>query len=149
MDSDFSFLVTMATLPKAEALIAKLKPAMPLPKIKKSVLNSIDDFPLNNGCQKFVYKTSRLLYKDFIFLAKKIIGKEQNLIVLGIESSCDETAAAVVVNGKILSNVIASQIKDHSKYGGVVPEIASRKHIEAINPVLQQAMADAHVTFRK
>jgi len=88
-----------------------------------------------------------LLYKDFIFLAKKIIGKEQNLIVLGIESSCDETAAAVVDNRKILSNVIASQIKDHSKYGGVVPEIASRKHIEAINPVVQQAMADAHVTF--
>jgi N6-L-threonylcarbamoyladenine synthase len=90
-----------------------------------------------------------LLYKDFIFLAKKIIGKEQNLIVLGIESSCDETAAAVVDNRKILSNVIASQIKDHSKYGGVVPEIASRKHIEAINPVLKQAMADAHVTFQE
>ena len=90
-----------------------------------------------------------LLYKDFIFLAKKIIGREQNLIVLGIETSCDETAAAVVDNRKILSNVIASQIKDHSKYGGVVPEIASRKHIEAINPVLKQAMADAHITFQE
>jgi hypothetical protein len=66
----------MATLPRVEALIAKLKPAMPLPKIKKSVLNSIDDFPINNGYQKFVYKTSLLLYKDFIFLAKKIIGQE-------------------------------------------------------------------------
>ncbi len=80
--------------------------------------------------------TSLLLYKDFIFLAKKIIGRNKYLIVLGIESSCDETAAAVVDNRKILSNVIASQIKDHSKYGGVVPEIASRKHIEAINPVI-------------
>ncbi|MBP1710041.1 MAG: o-sialoglycoprotein endopeptidase [Deltaproteobacteria bacterium] len=65
------------------------------------------------------------------------------MFVLGIESSCDETAAAVVNNGNLLSNVIASQIKDHSAYGGVVPEIASRKHIEAISAVITQAMADA------
>ncbi len=66
------------------------------------------------------------------------------MIVLGIESSCDETAAAVVRDGRILlSNVIASQIKDHSKYGGVVPEIASRKHMEAIVPVILQALDDA------
>ena len=65
------------------------------------------------------------------------------MLVLGIESSCDETAAAVVKDGKMLSNVIASQIKVHSKYGGVVPEIASRKHIEAINPVIEQALSDA------
>ncbi|MGV8056547.1 MAG: tRNA (adenosine(37)-N6)-threonylcarbamoyltransferase complex transferase subunit TsaD [Smithellaceae bacterium] len=71
------------------------------------------------------------------------------MLVLGIESSCDETAAAVVNNGKMLSNVIASQIKDHSMYGGVVPEIASRKHIEAINMVLQEALADAHVTVKE
>ena len=71
------------------------------------------------------------------------------MLVLGIESSCDETAAAVVNDGKMLSNVIASQIKDHSAYGGVVPEIASRKHIEAINPVLQQALADADVTLKE
>jgi N6-L-threonylcarbamoyladenine synthase len=70
------------------------------------------------------------------------------LLVLGIDSSCDETAAAVVANRKILSNVIASQIKVHSKYGGVVPEIASRKHIEAINPVLEQALSDAGVELR-
>ena len=67
------------------------------------------------------------------------------MLVLGIESSCDETSAAVVKDGKMLSNVIASQIKVHSKYGGVVPEIASRKHIEAINPVIEQALSDAGV----
>jgi N6-L-threonylcarbamoyladenine synthase len=67
------------------------------------------------------------------------------LFVLGIESSCDETAAAVVNNGKLLSNIIASQIKDHSVYGGVVPEIASRKHIEAVSTVISQAMADADI----
>jgi len=71
------------------------------------------------------------------------------MIVLGIESSCDETAAAVISNGKMLSNVIASQIAVHSQYGGVVPEIASRKHIEAINLVLKQALNDAHITLRE
>jgi N6-L-threonylcarbamoyladenine synthase len=71
------------------------------------------------------------------------------MIVLGIESSCDETAAAVVKDGKMQSNVIASQIKAHSKYGGVVPEIASRKHIEAINPVIEQALSDAGVGLRE
>jgi N6-L-threonylcarbamoyladenine synthase len=71
------------------------------------------------------------------------------MLVLGIESSCDETAAAVINSGKMLSNVIASQIKDHSKYGGVVPEIASRKHIEAINMVIQEALANAHVTLKE
>jgi len=66
------------------------------------------------------------------------------MIVLGIESSCDETAAAVVRDGRVLlSNVIASQIGEHSKYGGVVPEIASRKHIEAVIPVILQALHDA------
>lgn len=67
------------------------------------------------------------------------------MFVLGIESSCDETAAAVVSDGKLLSNVIASQIKDHSAYGGVVPEIASRKHIEAVSSVITRAMADAGI----
>jgi len=70
------------------------------------------------------------------------------MLVLGIESSCDETAAAVVRDGHfLLSNVIASQIDVHSKYGGVVPEIASRKHIEAITPVILQALDDARVTL--
>ncbi|MCL4871358.1 MAG: tRNA (adenosine(37)-N6)-threonylcarbamoyltransferase complex transferase subunit TsaD [Anaerolineae bacterium] len=68
--------------------------------------------------------------------------------ILGIETSCDETAAAVVENGTtILSNVIASQTDLHAQYGGVFPELASRKHIEVIYPVIQQAMAEAHLGF--
>ena len=64
--------------------------------------------------------------------------------ILGIESSCDETAASVVQDGRrVLSNVISSQIAIHTEYGGVVPEIASRKHIENINPVIKQALKDA------
>ena len=70
------------------------------------------------------------------------------MLVLGIESSCDETAAAVVRDGEeMLSNVIASQIDVHREYGGVVPEIASRKHIEAIVPVIMQALNDASVSL--
>ncbi len=69
--------------------------------------------------------------------------------VLGIETSCDETAAAVVEDGaKILSNQIASQVEVHARYGGIVPEIASRQHILAIIPILKQAMAEAKVTWR-
>jgi N6-L-threonylcarbamoyladenine synthase len=70
------------------------------------------------------------------------------MLILGIESSCDETAAAVVRDGGVLlSNVIASQVDFHARYGGVVPEIASRHHIEAIVPVIQEAVADAGVTM--
>jgi len=70
------------------------------------------------------------------------------MLVLGIESSCDETAAAVVSDGTVaLSNVIASQIDVHGKYGGIVPEIASRKHMEAIIPVIRQALDDAGVSI--
>jgi N6-L-threonylcarbamoyladenine synthase len=70
------------------------------------------------------------------------------MLVLGIESSCDETAAAVVSDGsEMLSNVIASQVDIHGRYGGVVPEIASRKHMEAIIPVTQQALEDAGVSM--
>ncbi|MBW2557499.1 MAG: tRNA (adenosine(37)-N6)-threonylcarbamoyltransferase complex transferase subunit TsaD [Deltaproteobacteria bacterium] len=70
------------------------------------------------------------------------------MLVLGIESSCDETAAAVVSDGTaMLSNVIASQIEIHGKYGGIVPEIASRKHMEAIIPVTRQALDDADVSM--
>lgn len=65
----------------------------------------------------------------------------KELLVLGIESSCDETSAAVVRNGReVLSNVISSQIEIHKKYGGVVPEIASRKHVESIVPVVSEAL---------
>jgi tRNA N6-adenosine threonylcarbamoyltransferase len=70
--------------------------------------------------------------------------------ILGIESSCDETAAAVVIDGKtICSNVVASQIDLHAKYGGVFPEIASRAHVEAISPVVEQAVSDAGVGWDK
>jgi N6-L-threonylcarbamoyladenine synthase len=68
--------------------------------------------------------------------------------ILGIESSCDETAAAVVEDGRVLlSNVINSQIDIHSVYGGVVPEIAARSHIEVINPVINQALSDANLNW--
>ena len=64
--------------------------------------------------------------------------------ILGIETSCDETAASVVEDGRqILSNKIASQIEIHSRYGGVVPEVASRQHMLAIIPVIEQAMTEA------
>lgn len=73
---------------------------------------------------------------------------KKEIKILAIESSCDETAAAVVVNGRDLrSNVISSQIALHTLYGGVVPEIASRKHIEKINQVIEQALSDAHMTL--
>ena len=69
---------------------------------------------------------------------------EKDVYILAIESSCDETAAAVVKNGReVLSNVIYSQIALHTEYGGVVPEIASRKHIEKINQVIEKALSDA------
>ncbi len=69
---------------------------------------------------------------------------DKDIYILAIESSCDETAAAVVKNGRdVLSNVIYSQIALHTEYGGVVPEIASRKHIEKINQVIEQALSEA------
>lgn len=72
----------------------------------------------------------------------------KDILILGIESSCDETAAAVVKNGRqVLSNVISSQIDIHTLYGGVVPEIASRKHIEKINQVIEEALLQAEVTL--
>ena len=74
--------------------------------------------------------------------------EKEDVLILAIESSCDETAAAVVKNGReVLSNVINTQIAIHTEYGGVVPEIASRKHIENINPVIKKALEDAGVTL--
>lgn len=74
----------------------------------------------------------------------------KDILILGIESSCDETAAAVVKNGRqVLSNVISSQIDIHTLYGGVVPEIASRKHIERINQVIEEALQQAEVTLEE
>lgn len=76
--------------------------------------------------------------------------EKKDIFILAVESSCDETAAAVVKNGReVLSNVISSQIALHTLYGGVVPEIASRKHIEAIDGVIQQALAEAHMTLQE
>ena len=73
---------------------------------------------------------------------------DKDVRILAIESSCDETAAAVVVNGReVLSNIISSQIDIHTLYGGVVPEIASRKHIERINQVIREALTAAGVTL--
>lgn len=71
-----------------------------------------------------------------------------DVLTLGIESSCDETAASIVKNGReVLANVVDSQISIHEKYGGVVPEIASRNHIEAISRVVNKALQEANVTF--
>ena len=75
---------------------------------------------------------------------------EKDVYILAIESSCDETAAAVVKNGReVRSNVIYSQIALHTEYGGVVPEIASRKHIEKINQVIEQALTDAKMKLEE
>jgi len=73
---------------------------------------------------------------------------KKDIIILAIESSCDETSAAVVRNGRdVLSNIISSQIKDHKKFGGVVPEVASRKHIENISHVIDTALNEAGLSF--
>ena len=70
--------------------------------------------------------------------------------ILGIESSCDETAASVVEDGrKILSNVVASQIDVHAEFGGVVPELAARYHLDAISPVVRKALSDSNVTLEE
>ena len=75
--------------------------------------------------------------------------KSSDVLILAIESSCDETAASVVKNGReVLSNVISSQIALHTLYGGVVPEIASRKHIEKINQVIEEALQEAGVDLK-
>lgn len=74
---------------------------------------------------------------------------DKNIKILAIESSCDETSAAVVVDGReVLSNIIASQIDIHKKFGGVVPEVASRKHVEVINAVVQEALDEAKITIK-
>lgn len=79
-------------------------------------------------------------------MGKAVRMENKDILILAVESSCDETAAAVVKNGReVLSNVIASQIALHTLYGGVVPEIASRKHIEKINQVIEEALAEAGV----
>ena len=71
------------------------------------------------------------------------------MLVLGIESSCDETAAAVVDDGRVRADVIASQVAAHRPYGGVVPEIASRRHLAAVLPVVRGALAEAGVELAR
>ena len=74
----------------------------------------------------------------------------EDVYILAIESSCDETAASVVKNGRtVLSNIISSQIDLHTLFGGVVPEIASRKHIEKINQVIEEALTEAHMSLEE
>jgi len=73
---------------------------------------------------------------------------KKDIYILAVETSCDETAASIVKNGReVLSNVISSQINLHKQYGGVVPEIASRKHVEKINPVVHEALEQAHISL--
>lgn len=75
---------------------------------------------------------------------------EKDILIVAIESSCDETSAAVIKNGKeILSNIVASQVKSHMRFGGVVPEVASRHHVEQITQVLEAALEEAGVTMRE
>ena len=72
-----------------------------------------------------------------------------SIYTLALESSCDETSASVLKDGRtVLSNVISSQVPIHRKFGGVVPEIASRHHIEQVIPVIDQALRDANVTLQ-
>ncbi len=89
------------------------------------------------------------MMKDLGKVTGDRMSEEKEILILAIESSCDETAAAVVKNGRdVLSNVISSQIALHTLYGGVVPEIASRKHIEKINQVIQAALDEADVELK-
>ncbi|WP_312097627.1 tRNA (adenosine(37)-N6)-threonylcarbamoyltransferase complex transferase subunit TsaD [Niallia sp.] len=74
--------------------------------------------------------------------------KNNNVIIMGMETSCDETAVSIVKNGKeILSNIVASQIESHKRFGGVVPEIASRHHVEQITLVIEEALSQADITY--
>lgn len=85
--------------------------------------------------------------KNTLFTQTKVnIGEGCDNYIMAIESSCDETACAIVRNGReVISNVVASQIKTHAKYGGVIPEIAAREHLEAINAVIQEAFEQANL----
>ena len=78
--------------------------------------------------------------------------KKENVKILGIESSCDETAVSIVEvskndKGKILSNIVFSQIDEHSPFGGVVPEIASRKHLESLQPLFSKLLKESQISF--
>ena len=99
-----------------------------------------DDIIITNTAQTFARSEC---HED------NITANDGDVLILAIESSCDETAAAVVRNGReVLSNVIYSQIALHTVYGGVVPEIASRKHIEKVIQVIDQALVDANMKLQ-
>lgn len=99
----------------------------------------------NKSSQRPAITLTKMPFGRIIYIMKKY----RDIYILGIESSCDETAASVVKNGReILSNVVLSQIDIHKLYGGVVPEIASRNHVEAIDKVVQQALDEAKVTLK-
>ena len=88
------------------------------------------------------------MYKEEMLKVCQNLKNKKDVLILGIESSCDETSIAIVKNGReVLSNVISSQIEIHTRFGGVVPEVASRNHIEAINNVLLEALKQANVTL--
>lgn len=95
-----------------------------------------------------IINTQSTFQKSKLNAGKRANAEKEDVIILSIESSCDETAAAVIKNGRIvLSNVISSQIAMHTLFGGVVPEIASRKHMEQINQVIEMALEEAQITL--
>lgn len=105
---------------------------------------STEDFSLRKGGKRPDERRSGFPNRN----GGRKMSEEKDITILAIESSCDETAAAVVRNGReVLSNIISSQIDLHKLYGGVVPEIASRKHIEKINQVIEEALSEAKCTL--
>src|SRR5206468_10459860 len=79
---------------------------------------------------------------------RRTLGSRSRRVILGLETSCDETAAALVsADGEILANVVASQADLHAQYGGVVPEVASRRHLELVAPVIREALIEADATL--
>lgn len=94
---------------------------------------------------RFYVLTLLLIYN---FYDQEFLMNDQKINILAIESSCDDTAAAVLCNGKILSNIVATQ-EVHRQYGGVVPELASRAHQQNIVPVIHQALAKANIDKKR
>jgi len=109
----------------------------------KRVPRKIEDF---SGCLKGVRLINNL--KGIRYSTSGVYAIIQGMKILGIETSCDETAAAVVEDGtRVLSNQIASQVEIHARYGGIVPEVASRQHLLSIIPIIERAMAEARTTW--
>ena len=93
-------------------------------------------------------KVIKMISKEILDKFNNLKNKE-NVIVLAVESSCDETSIAVIKNGReILSNIISSQIDIHKRFGGVVPEVASRNHLLAVNNVLKEALEKANIELK-